>query len=48
MLYCATNLLDIKEFDAPESNKTIAGLELTGTYQAPHPKCSELPQQQHD
>jgi hypothetical protein len=23
-------------------------LELTGTYQAPHPKCSELPQQQHD
>jgi hypothetical protein len=30
MLYRATNLLDIKEFDAPESNKTVAGLELMG------------------
>jgi hypothetical protein len=38
----ATNVDDIKEWDAPESNKTIAGWELWRTYPILHLELAGL------
>ena len=44
MLYFATYSAVMKECDAPESNKTEAGAELTRKYQSPHLELPERSQ----
>jgi hypothetical protein len=46
-LCVATNFDDMKECDAPKSNKTIAGCEFARTYPIPHPGIAGLPRQSY-
>jgi hypothetical protein len=43
-LYFATNLYAMKDCDAPESNKTVLGESLQGTYPILHLGIAGLPQ----